>query len=84
MVQEVNISLWEGVVRNGPERKYFACYCKNISLWEGVLVREASFLLFHFGRMLRFCKAKYVKLLVNHGTLASDVTCSSSVMYPRL
>ena len=37
MVQEVNISLWQGVVRNGPERKYFAYYCKNISLWEGVL-----------------------------------------------
>ena len=35
MVREVNISLWEGVACNGPERKYFACYCKNISLWEG-------------------------------------------------
>ena len=70
MVQEVNISFWEGVARNGPERKYFACYYKNISLWEGVLVQEASFLLFHFGRMLRFCKERYVKLLVYHGTLA--------------
>ena len=38
-----NISLWEGVVHIGPERKYFACYCKNISLWEGVSVREAGF-----------------------------------------
>ena len=51
MVREVNISLWEGVAHNGPERKYFDCYCKNISLWEGVLVQEAGFLLFHFGRM---------------------------------
>ena len=70
MVREVNISLWEGVARTGPERKYFACYCKNISLWEGVSVWEAGFLLFHFGRMLRFCKERYVKLLVYHGTLA--------------
>ena len=70
MVQEVNISLWEGVARNGPERKYFACYCKNISLWDGVAVWKASFLLFHFGRMLRFCKQCYVQLLVYHGTLA--------------
>ena len=70
MVQEVNISLWEGVACNGPERKYFACYCKNISLWEGVLVQGAGFLLFHFGRMLRFCMERYVKLLVYHGTLA--------------
>ena len=46
MVREVNISLWEGVACNGPERKYFACYCKNISLWEGVAVRKASFLLY--------------------------------------
>ena len=61
-----------------------ACYCKNISLWEGVLVPEAVFRLFHFGRVLRFWKAKCVKLLVYHGTLAWDVTCSSSVMYPRL
>ena len=68
MVQEVNISLWEGVAFNGPERKYFACYCKNISLWEGVLVWEAGFLLFHFWRMLGFCKAKCVKLLVYHGS----------------
>ena len=43
MVREVNISLWEGVARNGQERKYFACYCKNISLWEGFSVREAGF-----------------------------------------
>ena len=70
MVWEVNISLWEGVARNGPERKYFACYCKNISLGEGVSVREASFLLFHFGRMLRFCKGRYMKLLVYCETLA--------------
>ena len=70
MVPEVNISLWEGVAHNGPERKYFACYCKNISLWEGVAVQKASFLLFHFGRMLRFCKERYVQLLVYHGTLA--------------
>ena len=41
MVREVNISLWEGVTCNGPERKYFACYCKNISLWEGVEVLQA-------------------------------------------
>ena len=79
-----NISLWEGVVRIGPERKYFACYCKNISLWEGVSVQEAVLRLFHFGRVLRFWKAKCVKLLVYHGTLAWDVTYSSSVMYPRL
>ena len=70
MVREVNISLWEGVARNGPERKYFACYCKNISLWEGVAVQKAGFLLFHFGRMLRFCKERYMKLLVYRGTLA--------------
>ena len=44
MVREVNISLWESVARNGPERKYFACYCKNISLWESVSVWEAGFL----------------------------------------
>ena len=68
----------------GPERKYFACYCKNISLWEGVAVRKTSFLSFHFGRMLRFWKAKCMKLLVYRGTLAWDVTCSSSVMYPHL
>ena len=49
MVQEVNISLWEGVAHNGPERKYFACYCKNISLWEGVSVREAVFCYFTLG-----------------------------------
>ena len=70
MVREVNISLWEGVAHTGPERKYFACYCKNISLWEGVTVRKVGFLLFHFGRMLRFCKERYVKLLVYRGTLA--------------
>ena len=70
MVREVNISLWGGVARNGPERKYFACYCKNISLWEGVSVQKAGFLLFHFRRMLRFCKERYMKLLVYHGTLA--------------
>ena len=70
MVREVNIPIWEGVAHNGPERKYFACYCKNISLWEGVSVQKAGFLLFHFGRMLRFCKERYVKLLVYHGTLA--------------
>ena len=79
-----NISLWEGVVHIGPERKYFACYCKNISLWEGVSGWEAVFQLFHFGRVLRFWKAKCMKLLVYRGTLAWDVTCSSSVMYPRL
>ena len=54
MVQEVNISLWEGVARNGPERKYFACYCKNISLWEGVevlqgKVREITGISWHLG-----------------------------------
>ena len=37
----MNISLWEGVAHNGPERKYFAVYCKNISLWEGVEVLQA-------------------------------------------
>ena len=34
--------------------------------------------------MLRFCKERYMKLLVYHGTLAWDLTCSSSVMYPHL
>ena len=34
--------------------------------------------------MLRFWEAKCVKLLVYRGTLAWDVTYSSSVMYPRL
>ena len=43
MVWEVNISLWKGVVCNGPERKHFACYCKNISLWEVVAVWKAGF-----------------------------------------
>ena len=78
LVLEVNISLWEGVAHNGPERKYFACYCKNISLW------KASFLLFHFGRVLRSCKQYFMLSLVYHGTLASDVICSSSLMYPHV
>ena len=82
VVREVNISLWEGVAHNGPERKYFACYWKNISLREGVVVQKASFLLFHFGRVLRSCKQYFMLSLVCHGTLASDVICSSSVMYP--
>ena len=80
MVRKVNISLWEGFARNGPERKYFACYCENISLWEGVAVWKAGFLLFHFGRVLRSCKQYFMLLLVYHGTLASCVICSSSVM----
>ena len=58
VVQEVNISLWEGVARNGPERKYFACYCKNISLWEGVAVQKAGFLLFHFGKDVEVLQGK--------------------------
>ena len=66
----MNISLWEGVAHNGPERKYFACYYKNISLWEGVVVWKAGFLLFSFGRVLRFFKQCYMQLLVYHGTLA--------------
>ena len=70
MVRKVNISLWEGVAHNGPERKYFACYCKNISLWEGVEIWKAGFLLFHFGRMLGSCKQCYMQLLVYHSTLA--------------
>ena len=60
------------------------CYLENISLWEGVVFLEAVFWLFHFGRVLRFWKAKCVILLVYLGTLAWDVTCSSSVMYPHL
>ena len=66
----MNISLWEGVACNGPARKYFACYCKNISLWEGVVVLNAGFLLFHFGRVLRSCKQYFIILLECHGTLA--------------
>ena len=71
MIQEVNISLWEGVARNGTERKYFACYCKNISLWEGVAVRKAGFLLFHFGRVLGSCKQYLVLSLVYRGSCTS-------------
>ena len=49
-----NISLWEGVLVQEV----------NISLWEGVAVRKASFLLFHFGRVLRSCKQYFVLFLV--------------------
>ena len=76
-----NISLWKDVVVREV----------NISLGRVLLVMvlKGNILLvivriFHFGRVLRFCKQCYMQLLVYHGTLVWDVTCSSSVMYPHL
>ena len=41
-----------------------------VRIFHFVVVQKAGFLLFHFGRVLRFCKQCYMQLLVYHGTLA--------------